>query len=198
MLYPLKANSRDGAKKRPDLRNLYLPRSYCLLITVAAILAATVYCLYLTFQMPASILPGYPGDGFFPRIALIMVLIFSAIIIFREVSQVYQSSRHPAGEDEQSQQPDASSRPVELDVMETVFVIVLSIGYISMLDLIGFEIATVCFMFVLLLPRIILPLPKAILASLAGALTTMVLAYSAFVIGLNVQLPLKYLPAYIQ
>lgn len=198
MSYPLEANSRNGAKKKPDLRKLYLPRSYCLLTTVAAILAATVYCLYLTFQLPASILPGYPGDGFFPRIALTMVLLFGAIIILREVYQAHQSNRHPAETDEQNNEVVQINRPVELDVMETVSVVILGIGYISMLDVIGFEIATVSFMFVLLLPRIILPLPKAILASFAGAVTTMVFAYSAFVIGLNVQLPLKYLPAYIQ
>ena len=61
----------------------------------------------------------------------------------------------------------------------------------------GLEIATTLFMFALLFPRLLMPAPKAAAVALAGALVTMVLVYFAFVIGLNVPLPLKFLPVFL-
>ena len=66
-----------------------------------------------------------------------------------------------------------------------------------LLEPIGFEITTTVFMFVLLVPRLIMPPARAILVAAMSAVVSMVLIYAAFVIGLKVLMPMLFLPQYI-
>ena len=66
-----------------------------------------------------------------------------------------------------------------------------------LLEPIGFEITTTVFMFVLLVPRLIMPPARAILVAAMSAVVSMVLIYAAFVIGLKVFMPMLFLPQYI-
>ena len=43
------------------------------------------FLFYETFNMMKPILPGYPGDAFFPRLAVGYTLIIAALILFRGI-----------------------------------------------------------------------------------------------------------------
>lgn len=180
------------------LRELKLDRRGSLLVTVVVLLLAATYCFYLAAQMPASLLPGYPGDGFFPRITLMVILICGAVILVRELVfpavNRTQKSESVGSEDASG---DDASRVVKLDIIEAVSILVLGIGYMILLPVFGMEIMTTIFMFILFVPRLLMPLPRAIIVALLSAVLTTVFVYFAFAIGLRVPLPLAFLPRYL-
>ncbi|NRB18850.1 MAG: tripartite tricarboxylate transporter TctB family protein [Rhodobacteraceae bacterium] len=165
---------------------------------MAATLAGAAYLYWTATNLPASILPGYPGDGFFPKISLAVILVFGSLLLIREYlapepePEPAQTAKNTDEDDD-----DNSSGPIEFDLVEASLILGLSLGYMYLLKPLGLEIATTLFMFALLFPRLLMPAPKAAAVALAGALVTMVLVYFAFVIGLNVPLPLKFLPVFL-
>lgn len=182
------------------LRALSLPRRRSLVVTVVVMLLGASYCFYLATQLPNSLLPGYPGDGFFPRITLAVTLVCGVVILIREFFRSDPGAATVAGardgkDDDEAE--DDTSGPIQFDLLEAVTIIVLSIGYMALMPLYGMEIMTTIFMFLLFFPRILMPWPKAAVVAALSAAATTGFVYFAFVIGLNVPLPLAFLPRYL-
>lgn len=181
------------------LRTLTLARRRSLLVTTVLLLIAAAYCFYLATQLPRSILPGYPGDGFFPRITLSVILFFGAIVLVREYLQPDPVMAETPDLPETGKDPgdDDMSGPIRLDIVEAATIAVLSIGYMILMPRLGMEFTTSIFMFLLFLPRVLQPLPRAAVTSAIGAVLTTGFVYFAFVIGLKVPLPLAFLPRFL-
>ncbi|CAN0132527.1 MAG: hypothetical protein CMF72_15830 [Mameliella sp.] len=183
------------------LRTLTLHRRRSLQVTTAIVFVSAAYCFYIATQLPRSILPGYPGDGFFPRITLSVILIFAAIILLRELIrtplEVVDQVTTAVEADEDDDEDDDKSGPIRFDLLEAATIVVLSTAYVVLMRRVGLEIMTTIFMFCLFFPRILMPWPKAAAYAAVGAVATTIFIYFAFVIGLGVSLPLAFLPRYL-
>ncbi|MDF1609061.1 tripartite tricarboxylate transporter TctB family protein [Hoeflea sp. YIM 152468] len=179
------------------LRTLVLPRRRSFMVSVFAMLVGAAYLYWEATQLPASILKGYPGDGFFPRIALAVILVCGIATLIREaVSKQLVTPPAPEHTDIDAADDDKDA-PINLDAVEAFLIVALSLLYMLLLKPLGLEIATSLFMFVLLFPRLPMRWPKAALIAALGAVATTLVVYSAFVLGLKVALPLKFLPQYL-
>ena len=74
------------------------------------------------------------------------------------------------------------------------FFFFISIIYILFLDLIGFEILTFAFLFILLVSRLDLNLRKSVLYSSIISFISMIVFWLTFIIFLRIPFPLKFLP----
>ena len=74
------------------------------------------------------------------------------------------------------------------------FLFFISIIYILFLDLIGFEILTFAFLFILLVSRLDLNLRKSVLYSSIISFISMIVFWLTFIIFLRIPFPLKFLP----
>lgn len=169
-----------------DLRRLSVPLRIAVMLTVIVILATAAWLWILTNRMPRSFLPGYPGDAFFPRIALAVVAIFGSFSLIG-------TFRKPRPDDAE----DEWNGTLRLDLIETASVTLIGLAFMIILEPVGLEIATVLMMFALLLPRIMLPLPRAIAFAAVGAIVSMLVIYAGFVLGLKVSLPVRFFPAFL-
>ena len=114
-----------------------------------------IFLFYQTTNMSKSILPGYPGDAFFPRLILIFSLFWTLILLLQNLIKnlsLFKSS-------------DDKETDIEIYFKDIIFLFLISIIYIMFLDLIGFEILTFLFLFVLLINRLDLNLRKSIFYS---------------------------------
>ncbi|AKI02728.1 Tripartite tricarboxylate transporter TctB family [Hoeflea sp. IMCC20628] len=177
------------------LRTLVLPRRRSFMISVFVTLVGAAYLYWEATQLPPSILRGYPGDGFFPRIALAMILVCGVATLIRELITKQPETQPPP--DDIDDADDDKDGPITLDLVEVSLIVALSLLYMVLLKPLGLEIATSLFMFALLLPRLPMPWPKAVVIAALGAICTTLVVYCAFVLGLNVPLPLKFLPLYL-
>ena len=85
--------------------------------------------------MSKSILPGYPGDAFFPRLILIFSIFWTLILLLQNLIKnlsLFKSS-------------DDKEIDIEIYFKDIIFLFLISIIYILFLDLIGFEILTFIF-----------------------------------------------------
>lgn len=168
-----------------SLRNFSASKKTAVTATTAVILVGFLYLFYLTEQMAPPLLPGYPGDAFFPQLVLGFSVLFAVIILLMAAFGKKGASLVSA---------DSVS---QIDIFETLYIAVITGAYMLLMEQVGFEIMTVIYMFVLLFPRILMPRPKAIVVAAISAVVTTVFIYFAFVIILKVAVPLKFLPAYI-
>ncbi|MGI9522855.1 MAG: tripartite tricarboxylate transporter TctB family protein [Hyphomicrobiaceae bacterium] len=155
-------------------------------LVTLAIVVGFAYLLYETFNMAPPLLPGYPGDAFFPRLVLGFSLFWGAIVLLRSLAASINRS------------PYDSSFP--LHVAEFVSVVMIGLAFGMLLEPVGFELATFAFLLVLLVPRLRVELSwkRAIAVGAGLAVMTTLILWAAFGLGLKVQLPLKVLPLYIQ
>lgn len=169
-----------------DLRTLSFPLRIALMATVLFILIGSAWLWLLTNRMPASFLPGYPGDAFFPRLALAVVIVFASFALIGTL-------RKPEG----GSALDDWEQRVGIDLVETISITLIGLAFMVILEPAGLEIATTLMMFALLFPRLMMPWPKAIAVSVVGAVVTMLVIYAGFVLGLKVSLPLRFFPAFL-
>jgi hypothetical protein len=175
-----------------DIRSrfeLTLPMKASVVVVTATILGWFVFMLYETTNMTPPILPGYPGDSFFPRLVLIFGLICAATILIKAMLRP-RGTQLAAGE----------APTFSIHWLEFLTVCVLVICYGLLLVPVGFEIMTFALMLALLGPRMAAlsdrparALGYAILLSLA----TTAFTYVGFGLLLRIQLPLLFLPRYI-
>lgn len=168
---------------------LTLPMKASVVVVTTAFLAWFLFMLYETTNMTPPILPGYPGDSFFPRLVLIFGLICAATILIKALLT-------PHG----AQLASGEAPSFSLHWLEFLVVCVLVAAYGVLLVPVGFEIMTFVLMLALLGPRMaalsdhpVRSVGYAFLLSLA----TMFLAYVAFGLMLRIPLPLEFLPRYI-
>ena len=158
------------------------------LTTTALILGGLVFLYYETYQMQPPYEPGYPGDAFFPRLALGFSAIWAVIILARGFFLPHAAA---AG--------GAEKPYLEAHWLEFASIIGFVYLYAVLLEPIGFEIVTIALMMCLLVPRMQAEsAPRgALLLGFALSLATMLILYLGLVPMLNIPLPLKFLPVYI-
>ena len=143
-----------------------------------------VFLFYETTNMSKSILPGYPGDAFFPRLILIFSLFWTLILLLQNLIKnlsLFKSS-------------DDKETDIEIYFKDIILLFLISIIYIMFLDLIGFEILTFLFLFVLLVNRLDLNIGKSIFYSSLISFVSMIIFWFVFIIFLKIPFSLKFLP----
>ena len=111
-------------------------------VVTVAIFAWFLFMLYETTNMTPPILPGYPGDSFFPRLVLIFGLICAATILIKAMLAP-RGAQLAAGE----------APTFSLHWLEFLTVCALVTAYGVLLVPVGFEIMTFVLMLALLGPR---------------------------------------------
>lgn len=169
---------------------LTLPMKASVVVATAIILGWFLYMLYETTNMMPPILPGYPGDSFFPRLVLVFGVVCAVTILVKAMLKP-RGVQLAAGE-------EAS---FSLHWLEFLTVSVLVLAYGVLLEPVGFEITTFVLMLALLAPRMAAgsahparSLGHAFVLSLA----TTLFAYVGFGLLLRIPLPLLFLPRYLQ
>ncbi len=164
---------------------LRLPMRVVVLATTALILGVLAFLYYETYKMQPPYEPGYPGDAFFPRLALGFSIIWAVIILGR----VFLASAGAEGEDAH----------LRFHWPEFVSIVVFVYLYAVLLEPVGFEITTIVLMALLVVPRmrVAAPMGRALWMGLALSAATMLILYLGLVPMLNIPLPLKFLPVYI-
>ena len=134
--------------------------------------------------MSKSILPGYPGDAFFPRLILIFTFFWTVILFLQNTlkNNILIKSK------------ESNDEVIEIYYKDIFFLFFISIIYILFLDLIGFEILTFIFLFVLLVNRLDTNIGKSILYSTIISFISMIVFWLTFIIFLRIPFPLKFLP----
>ncbi len=175
----------NGASPSFELK---VPMRAAVLTTTALILGGLVFLYYETFKMQPPYEPGYPGDAFFPRLALGFSIIWAVIILGRGFF-LPPAAQAAGGEDPYLQG----------HWLEFASVVVFVYIYAVLLEPIGFEITTIVLMMCLLVPRMrVESAPRgALLLGFLLSLVTMIILYLGLVPMLNIPLPLKFLPVYI-
>jgi len=143
-----------------------------------------IFLFYETTNMSKSILPGYPGDAFFPRLILIFSIFWIAILLFQNLIKNFSLLK--SSEDKETD--------IEIYFKDIAFLFFISIIYILFLDIIGFEILTFSFLFVLLVNRLDLNLGKSIFYSSLISFISMIIFWFVFIIFLKIPFALKFLP----
>jgi putative tricarboxylic transport membrane protein len=134
--------------------------------------------------MSKSILPGYPGDAFFPRLILIFSIFWTSILLIQNLVKNFLLFK--SVEDKETD--------IEIYFKDIAFLFFISIIYILFLDFIGFEILTFSFLFVLLVNRLDLNLGKSIIYSSLLSFISMIIFWFVFIIFLKIPFSLKFLP----
>ena len=169
---------------------LTLPMKQSVVVATLLVLAWLSFMLYETTNMMPPILPGYPGDSFFPRLVLVFALICGAAILIK------------AGLTPRGAQIAAGEAPsFALHWLEFVAVCVLITAYGLLLEPIGFEIATFGLMLALLVPRMAADSDRPMRSlgyAFALSFATTLVTYVGFGLILRIPLPLLFLPRYIQ
>ncbi len=143
-----------------------------------------IFLFYETSNMSKSILPGYPGDAFFPRLILIFTFFWTVILFLQNTlkNNILIKSK------------ETNDEVVEIYYKDIFFLFFISIIYILFLDLIGFEILTFIFLFVLLVTRLDISIGKSIFYSSIVSFISMIVFWLTFIIFLRIPFPLKFLP----
>ena len=143
-----------------------------------------IFLFYETTNMSKSILPGYPGDAFFPRLILIFSIFWTSILLIQNLVKNFLLFK--SVEDKETD--------IEIYFKDIAFLFFISIIYILFLDFIGFEILTFSFLFVLLVNRLDLNLGKSIIYSSLLSFISMIIFWFVFIIFLKIPFSLKFLP----
>ena len=174
--------------RTPSSFVLTLPTLQTVLITTGMILLGFAFLFYETFNMMKPILPGYPGDAFFPRLAVGYTLIIAALILLRGILL----PRFAVAPGEPSH--------VSVHWLEFLSVAALVLVYAELLPPVGFELTTLGFMLILLVPRFAVQhgLVQSVVKAVALTIPTIIILYGVFALLLGIHLPLLFLPRYIQ
>lgn len=167
---------------------LNAPMRAVVLTTTALILGALAFLYYETYNMQPPYEPGYPGDAFFPRLALGFSMLWAVIVLARGVF-LPQAAVAATGE----------AARLGMHWLEFASVVGAVLLYAILLERVGFEIMTVALLMFLLVPRMgAASAPReALLLGFALSLATTLILYLGLVPMLHIPLPLKFLPVYI-
>ena len=174
--------------RTPSSFELTFPTLPTVLITTGMIFLGFAFLFYETFNMMKPILPGYPGDAFFPRLAVGYTLIIAALILLRGILL----PRFAVAPGEPSH--------VSVHWLEFLSVAALVLVYAELLPPVGFELTTLGFMLILLVPRFAVQqgLVQSVVKAVALTIPTIIILYGVFALLLGIHLPLLFLPRYIQ
>jgi hypothetical protein len=175
-------------KKTPSSFEITLPTPATVLVITGLIFLGFAFLFYETFNMMKPILPGYPGDAFFPRLTVGYTLIVAALILMRGIL----IPRLAAAPGEASH--------VSVHWLEFLSVAALVFLYAQLLPPVGFELTTLGFMLILLVPRFAVQksFVESVVFTIALTIPTILILYSVFALLLGIHLPLLFLPRYLQ
>ena len=158
-----------------------------LVYTIALIGVALLLLFWRTGTFSESVLPGYPGDAFFPRLILIFSLIWVVVLLVRQIRRA--AILEPT-----------TGLPNRITIEFGPFAVVVGcvLAYIFLLPVLGFEICTFLFLFGLLFTRWRGSLRQRVIRVAALSLVTTIFFYGVFILLLNVSFPVRLLPRYIQ
>ncbi len=184
---PVAEQSESDSRSRFELT---LPMKASVVTVTALIFGWFLFMLYETMNMMPPILPGYPGDSFFPRLVLLFGIVCGATVLIK-------AALKPRG----VQLSVGEQEDFSIHWLEFLSVCVLVIAYGVMLVPVGFEITTFVLMFALLGPRMVAgsdhPSRSFGYAFLLSLVTTLC-AYVGFGLLLRIPLPLLFLPRHFQ
>jgi hypothetical protein len=179
----------DSERKERSRFEFIVPMKPAVLIATALILAWLAFMAYETTNMMPPILPGYPGDSFFPRLVIIFAVICALIVLMKGVF-LPRGAQLAAGED--------TSFPLRWLDFASICILVAAYG--ALLDTVGFEIVTFVLMTAIHAPRIAVGgygIVRSIVYAMGTAVVTTVVFYVAFGLLLRVPLPLLFLPRFL-
>lgn len=176
------ADSNDGATRF----DVTISKRAAILTATSIILLGLIFLYLETYNMMPSMLRGYPGDAFFPRLVLAFAMICAVIVLLRSIFLPQEAAAI-----------GAESNSFSLHILEYLSIIALVALYAAFFEELGFEIATVIFLLILLIPRLLMPPLKALLIGTGSAIVTMLILWLAFGPLLGIHLPLKFLPLYL-
>ncbi|HET7635257.1 MAG TPA: tripartite tricarboxylate transporter TctB family protein [Burkholderiales bacterium] len=147
------------------------------LVTATACVIGGLYMFYETgfFKASASV-SGAPAV--FPRLALGLGIGAAILTIIRKLRELRQTSAMAVA-------------PVDIELKALVFLVVLTVVYIVVADMAGFEIPTVIYLYLLIYQRMREYWRPALIALVAS-----IAIYVVFVLLLQIRLPLLFLPEY--
>jgi putative tricarboxylic transport membrane protein len=150
-------------------------------ITASAMLAAEAGLFWNTFYFARSPIRGYPGAGFFPRIVLVFLMVFTITIMIRALA----ARRADSAE-------EGEGGVINFPIPDFAITLTAGIAFAILMPWAGFELTLFVIMLALLVPRL-QTLWSAVLASVATVLVT----YAVFVLSLGVSAPLTFLPQFV-
>ncbi len=162
------------------------------LATMIILIIGLGYLFYRTNTFPPSMLPGYPGDAFFPRLVLGFTIICCASVAYKIIRARYFFKEY--AEASNAGRIDT----ITIDPIQLVFMIALVLAFTFLLPVIGFELCVFLYLFILLITRWHGDLQPRLVKVGVLSLFTALFFYVAFVIFLNVSFPVKILPGHIQ
>ena len=161
------------------------------LVTMIFLSIGLCYLFFRTNTFAPSMLPGYPGDAFFPRLVLGFSLICCAAVAFKIIWQRYFNNNTHQIESEQDD-------TITIEPAMLGYMIALVLAFTFLLPVIGFELCVFLYLFILLFTRWFEDLKPRIIKVGLLCLVTTLFFYVSFVVLLNVAFPVKILPGYIQ
>lgn len=156
------------------------------LTAIGAVAAAAIVLYWNTYSFMPSMLPGYPGDAFFPRIILTFILACS-------IAAAVEIVAFGAHEKERGEPRSG----IGIDIVGIAAVAAAVIVYVIALSYVAFEISTFVFVLALLTPALTGSRMIAVAKAAGIAAVTVLVLYFCFVILLDVDFPLLFLPRYV-
>jgi Tripartite tricarboxylate transporter TctB family len=163
-----------------SLGRLRLSRSGAEAATALVVLLGSLYLFDLTFYFTKATKAGYAGEALFPQIALGLLIFCAAKLLLEYLLKKRR----------QNSAPDGAAAEIDIDLAGLAPIIAITVAYALLLDHVGFEICTFALMLALLGARI-----RLVHAIWASALSMLVI-YAVFALALQVDLPLRFLPAF--
>lgn len=147
------------------------------LATALIMLAAELLLFWSTFSFARSPVRGYPGAGFFPRIILVFLMVFTVAIALQALA-----ARRTGG---------AGGRLPQFPLSDFAVTLATGIAFAVLIPWAGFELTLFLVMLVLLYPRV-----GATWAA-GASLATVLVAWLIFILFLGVSAPLLFLPQFL-
>lgn len=138
----------------------------------------SVGAIYVTTTWIPPVLPGDPGAAFFPRIALVVIFIFSTLLLLQGLRNKAKS--------------EGDGTRVNIELSGLIATIVYSSLLVAGIKFAAFEISVFAFLAYMLGIR-----TGRWVWAIVVALISMILMYFSFIILLRVRLPLLFLPEYL-
>ncbi len=165
-------NARPGG-----LRHLRLAYATAEAATAIAVLLGSLYLLELTFHFTHATKAGYAGAALFPQIAIGLLIVCSGKMLVEYLLDRWRGRVDPV--------------EIDLDIAGLVPMVAVALAYTLLIERVGFEICTFVLLVVLLGRR--MRLVHTVWISAAAT----AIIYAVFVLLLQVDLPLLFLPAYL-
>lgn len=165
-------NARPGG-----LRHLRLAYATAEAATAIAVLLGSLYLLELTFHFTHATKAGYAGAALFPQIAIGLLIVCSGKMLVEYLLDRWRGRADPV--------------EIDLDIAGLVPMVAVALAYTLLIEPVGFEICTFMLLVVLLGRRM-----RLVNTVWISAVATAII-YAVFVLLLQVDLPLLFLPAYL-